>query len=397
MPQIENVWKLLDVKEKLVPEEKDPKKAAAAKKPQGKPQKGQPVAPVEMEGELEELAKIKPKEVKEIILDEEKEKAKEIPPDPEFQPIVFFVYEKIQVIRDLMYVGVPDEDEQGAPDARNTSGLGGSQRSIAASQRSKKADQSQQNSKATKPKFSKKPYVFEIPTMLLICYRDTKNFKLVRVQEINDDAMPVKYNTKFLFYSKFMIERSQPGYKRTEMTAEQIKKSAKKFHASSLIEKASFNNTAKFLALGGKDGSITIWDVADATIKYTLEGHENGPVRSLEFFNHEILISGGSEGMVMIHSVSENGKAVTQMKRKNFFTINSGLKHIEEANQIVGQQICANGLLACIDNHSNFRIFSISKKDKLYKLEIDSKKYQPILERPCFENYKGKQILVRCF
>jgi hypothetical protein len=56
------------------------------------------------------------------------------------------------------------------------------------------------------------------------------------------------------------------------------------------------------------------------------------------------------------------------MDKKNFFSINSKEKGLEETNEVTEMCVSESGLLLAMDKHGNGRIYSLYHGNKVYKV-----------------------------
>ena len=66
------------------------------------------------------------------------------------------------------------------------------------------------------------------------------------------------------------------------------------------VNSISYHSTGKYIACGGDNNKIYIWDLKSDSVLISLEGHES-TVNSVEFSSSgDDLISGSSDGKVII-------------------------------------------------------------------------------------------------
>jgi hypothetical protein len=56
------------------------------------------------------------------------------------------------------------------------------------------------------------------------------------------------------------------------------------------------------------------------------------------------------------------------MDKKNFFSINTNEKGLEESNEVTEMCVSESGLLLAMDRHGNGRIYSLFHGNKVYKV-----------------------------
>jgi hypothetical protein len=56
------------------------------------------------------------------------------------------------------------------------------------------------------------------------------------------------------------------------------------------------------------------------------------------------------------------------MDKKNFFTVNTKEKGLEETNEVAEMCVSESGLLLAMDRHGNGRIYSVYHGNKVYKV-----------------------------
>ena len=78
----------------------------------------------------------------------------------------------------------------------------------------------------------------------------------------------------------------------------------------------AFNADGTVLASGGDDGKVTLWDVAEKTMKSTLVGHSRNVVYSVAFGAGEMLASAGNDDKIIVWDTT-TGTAAKTMKQQD--------------------------------------------------------------------------------
>jgi WD40 repeat protein len=215
----------------------------------------------------------------------------------------------------------------------------------------------------------------QLTTKFLVCWKNNILFETYQLQKCFPENFPVQYTKNFLFFSQYVHSKAYEAYQKN--LAAQIEESlpAENFR---LIQRILFypitctavSQKNLFLAIGCSDGTIILWDLELAIIKSTMDKHQKA-VSCLCFYEQWMLCSGGLDGNVHLYDISAIKSDLDWtifMDKKNFFTINSREKIMENTNEIV--QMCKSeaGLLLVLDKHGHGRIYSLYHGNKVYKL-----------------------------
>ena len=121
-------------------------------------------------------------------------------------------------------------------------------------------------------------------------------------------------------------------------------------------------------------GSVFLWDIVQSRITKSFDQHKK-EISCLQFFKDWILISGGKDGYVQMYDVSlqGNGKTSMFMSKKNYFTILSKEKYLEEENEIISLDVSTSGMVLVIDKYRNARVYSCIHGKKLFKINSSFK------------------------
>ena len=240
----------------------------------------------------------------------------------------------------------------------------------------KKTDNGQQGDEQANERIHKafnKSKKINMTTKILVCWKNNIIFESFDLQKLNLMNLPVQYNKNYIFFSNYVHKKIYKQYEE-EVKAKSLMPSSdfKKFERILFypITCTSVSSRNIFLAIGCNDGTIILWDLELSTIKSTLDRHLK-EVSCLCFFEQWMQCSGGLDGSVHLYDISNVKSDMDPslfMDKKNFFTINSKEKSMEDSNEV--KSICAseNGLLLVVDKHNFARIYSVYHGNKVYKL-----------------------------
>lgn len=212
-----------------------------------------------------------------------------------------------------------------------------------------------------------------ITTRMIICWKNNIIFESYELQKPTLVNLPVQYNKNFIFFSNYVHKKTYKQYDadvelKSTMPASDYKQFERLLFYPITCTAASSKNI--FLAIGCTDGTIILWDLELSTIKNTLDRHLK-EVSCLCFYEQWMLCSGGLDGSVHLYDISSIKSDLDWslfMDKKNFFTINSKEKVLEESNEVRSICVSETGLLLVVDKHNFARIYSVYHGNKVYKL-----------------------------
>lgn len=122
------------------------------------------------------------------------------------------------------------------------------------------------------------------------------------------------------------------------------------------ITNVAINKSKAFLAIGMADGSVVIWDLLYRIEKYSLDKHRLA-VTAIEFFEDWRIISGGTDGTVILHDLQNRDNT---KKYEHVYKLKD--------NPIIGITINESGLAFILDKKNNLRTYDIYHFEKVFRV-----------------------------